>query len=229
MTRAALRTLVADRDRASADTVSDEARERAIDGAIKRYSLDRPLLRVVEAAVAPGGATIALPAGWDADFSTLSAVECPPGLVPAAMLEGVELRQTPAGIVIMLRDSLQAGTACWLHWTAQHQVTEDSSTIPAADIEAVACWAAATLLDQLAAARSGDTAPTLDVVKVDAGSTSRDYAARAKSLRQQYLDHVGVAADRAAPAGVVVSFDREQAQGYPGLLRNRRGLGWSGY
>ena len=225
MTLAALRTLVADRDRASAAPVSDEARDRAIDGAIKRYSLDRPRTLVV-AASAAGGAFLVLPEGWDPEFSQVAAVECPPGQVPAVNLDGVELRQTPTGVVIALPDALQAGTDYWLHYTAPHLVDEASSTIPAADIEAVASWAAATVLDQLAAARSGDTAPTLDVVKVDQGSTGRDYAARARDLRKLYRDHVGVRDDRAAPAGVVVSFDREVAQGYPGLLRPRRGWGW---
>lgn len=225
MTLAALRTLVADRDRAPADAVSDGARDRAIDGAIKRYSLDRPRI-VVVAASAEGGAFLTLPDGWDPVFSRVVSVECPPGKVPATFIDGAELRQTPTGTVIALPDALVAGTAYWLHHTTRHLVDEASSTIPSSDTDAVANWAAAILLDQLAAARSGDTAPTLDVVKVDPGSTGRDYAARARDLRKLYLDHVGAKPERAAPAGVVVSLDREVAQGYPGLLRPRRGWGW---
>jgi hypothetical protein len=53
-------------------------RDSAIDRAVQRYSTDRPRMKVVDVAAA-GGNVLALPAGWEADFSELISVEYPIG------------------------------------------------------------------------------------------------------------------------------------------------------
>jgi hypothetical protein len=90
-------------------------------------------------------------------------------------------------------------------YTVRHQLDGSADTVPDQDREAVACWAAALLLDQLAAKFSGDRLSTIPADSVDHQSKGRDYAARAAALRKRYTAALGVNPDRLAPAGVVVA------------------------
>ena len=71
---------------------------------------------------------------------------------------------------------------------AAPELTETRDTIPAADREAVCLLAAATLLDQLAAHRAGDTDSTIAADAADRGGPAARYARLAESYRRRYRE-----------------------------------------
>jgi len=199
-------------------------RDEAIARAVARYSKDRPQIKAEDAA-APGGNFLNLPAGWQADFSALRSIEYPIGDVPATLLaqESFGIYLAPTGEKIMLRDAITAGQNARINYTIRHIVSSaPADTIRADDREAVCAWSAALLLDQLAALFSGDSDSTIQADNVDHNSKSREYAARAKSLRARYFDEMGIDPKRNLAAGVVVDLDLADSQGRDRLLHPGR-------
>lgn len=206
------------RDGSSAITTDD--RDAALDAALARYSADRP--RTVLAALSGGGpGRLDLPDDWEPDVSRIASIEAPAGLIPPAFLASNlwAVHQTADGPALYLFASLAAGTDILLGYTVSHVVTAETDTVPARDREAVCCWAAALLLDQLASLTAGQGSPTIVTDQRDWETRSREYAARAKSLRSRYQDLLGVEDRRAAPAGVVVSHPDRDTRGQPRLQR----------
>lgn len=185
-------------------------RDRAIDLAVIRYSTDRPQT-VIEAVVSAGGVLLNLPASWDPDFSRLVKMEIPDGDNPTPI--SGETEQVLAGVQIRLDGSLAAAESVHIHFTQAHLVDAGSDTVPFKDREAVASWAAALLLEQMATLYSGNRQPTLAADTVDWQSKGRDFASRAKRFRQLYLDHLGIDPKRTVAHGVVVDFDRDSSDG----------------
>lgn len=201
-----LALLVDDLAPGSSGRLTDGARDRAIAAAVRQYGVDRPRLVVTDIAVVAGAAglpaSLPLPAGWEAGFSDVAAIEYPVGRVPARLLQkpAFERLETPLGPVIGLNGAIAAGELCRLTWTASHRLDATTDTIPAADREAVAWYAAAILFDALAAAVSGDREPTIQSDSVDHQSAAREYAARATTARRRYYDLIGLDPKREAPA-----------------------------
>lgn len=194
-------------------------RDQAIDLAVVRYSTDRPQT-AIEAVVSAGGVFLDLPAGWKADFSRLTAVEIPDG--DDATEIGAILDQRLSGWRIRLDRSLVAGETAHVRFTVAHVLDAGDDTVPLKDREAVSGWAAALLLEQLASLYSGHRQPTINADTVDWQSKGRDYAARAKRLRESYLDHLGIDPKRTVPAGAVVNFDQYDSQGRDRLVHTQR-------
>ena len=79
-------------------------------------------------------------------------------------------------------------------------LTADEDTIPPGDREAVCLLAAATLLDQMAAHRAGDTDSTIAADAADRGGPARRYAQLAEAHRRRYRELMGLeAAPRRRP------------------------------
>lgn len=214
--------LVDDLVRDGAGDIATADRDEAIARAVIRYSTDRPKLKVEDVAAA-GGHYLDLPGAFDGDFSQLREVETPPDEVPPAVLESSawSIYSTPAGTKILFESSLAAGADVRLRYTIPHTLDATTDTIPDKDREAVCAWAAALLLTQLAAKYSGDSQPTISADSVDHQDKGRDYAARAKELRQRYLDHLGIDPKRTVPAGAVVDLDQDNSLGGDRLTHSR--------
>ncbi len=73
-----------------------------------------------------------------------------------------------------------------------HTLADDGTSIPAPDREAVCAWAAALLLDQLAALHANDTDSTLRADAVDRQSLSDRYARLARGHRKRYRELLGL-------------------------------------
>jgi hypothetical protein len=204
------------RDESGAVSVSD--RDQAINLAVVRYSTDRPRSQI-EAIVATGN-LIDLPEDWEMDFSALQAIWLPDvnGRIP---LEG-RLENTLAGMRIRLTDSLATDTEVHVEYSILHEVTEASDTVPVRDREAVACWAAQLLLEQLSSLYSGHREPTIQGDTTDWQSKGRDYASRAKRLRENYLNHLGIDPKRTVPSGAVVNFNLRDQLGGDRIVHNQR-------
>ncbi|GAB4184219.1 MAG: hypothetical protein OHK0024_24370 [Thalassobaculales bacterium] len=207
MALADIQALVDNLVRDTSGTIASTERDRAIGLAVQRYSTDRPRLEVIDVTAA-GGQSIDMPEGWIAGFSRLVAVEQPAGEVPPAIWpdDTWRLYQGPAATVIHLARSVAAGASARLTITMPHMVSAEVDTIPAPDREAVACWAAALLLDQLAAAFSGDKISTIQAEVANPVSKGAEYAKRAAAARARYFAELGLDARRNAPASATVEF-----------------------
>lgn len=225
--------MLADYEQLVTDLIRDDAakialaeKDRAITAAVERYSEDRPQEKAED--LTPASANeLPLPAAWVQDFSTIRSLEYPVGNVPPTYLdrERYGLYRKPAGLVIQTKDgvAVSAGSVRSTY-TIKHQVDAGTDTIPVAHRQAVASWAGAILCEQLAAFYSGGTDSTIQADSVKNESKARDYATRAKQLRQFYLDELGIDPKRGEPAGTVVELKRPDTWGgakinHPPLVR----------
>lgn len=207
-------TLTADLTRDDAGKVSEAQLADAVQAAVLRYSKDRPVRKIVEVS-ALGGQVLALPPGWVADFSALQAIEFPVNAIPPVYMDkdAFLVRNTPAGQQIISGHAFAAGDVLWLHFTVPHTLSAMSNTIPDGDREAVCCLAAASLCEQLASLYAGDTDSTILADSVDHQQKSSLFAARAKALRQRYMNELGVDPKRSSPAGAIISFPSKDSRG----------------
>lgn len=199
--------IVDDYVRDEAGEISTESRDRAIGLAVARYSTDRPrpALAQIEAVA---GDLQPLPAEWDDAFSALSWVKSADGApLPAA----VEL--TLDGERIRLGASVEAGADMTVAFNRLHEVSEATDTVPFRDREAVGCWAASLLLEQLASLYSGAQQSTLDADAVNFQSKGAEFARRAGRMRQHYLDQLGIDPKRNVASGVVTDLDQRASDG----------------
>ena len=215
-------SIVDDLVRDDANRITPLQRDTAIISAIERYSKDRPRAKVEDVAAA-GGSLLALPAGWQADFSVLSSIEYPVDQTPPSFIPNDQwgMYLSPVGETIKLLSGLQAGVQCRLQYSIRHVVDADQDTIRIGDREPVCCLAAASLCDQLAAWSAGNTDSTIKADAVDYKSASAEYAARAKALRKRYTDELGIDDKKNVAASAVVSIQRPNSLGRERLTHGR--------
>ena len=195
-----IQALVDDLVRDDVSRVSPEQRDRAIGLALVQYSKDRPR-RVVEDVVSPGGARLAMPAG----ATRVEMVEYPAGQVPPAVLSPAAWGHyhSPTGVDLLFTRSIAPGASVRLTVLRPHVLTADASTVPETDHEALASYTAAVLFDQIAAATSGDSNPTIPADAVNHASKPESFAKRAERLRQRYYDLLGIDVKRTQPASAM--------------------------
>lgn len=213
-------SLVSD-DAAKIDVVD---RDNAIAYGVLRYSQDRPSDKVQDLTPA-ASRSLPLPTLWVADFSALKALEYPIGGVPPTLLENdrYALYRAPSGLTIQLLDAVAvAANNVRCTFTVQHSLSTTEDTLPPKDREAVCCWAAALLCEQLASLYSANTDSTIQAAHVETMSKAQQYARRARDLRKRYLDELGVAETRTVAAGVVVNLDFAASDGQDRLTHRRR-------
>ena len=100
-----------------------------------------------------------------------------------------------------------------------HVLTETQDTIPFIDREAVANWAAAFLLDGMAAGYAGSIASTISSDSVEHGAKANNYHTQAAACRKFYRDHMGLDDKRNAAAGTTVVVKRLGTSGRIGMIR----------
>lgn len=212
-------TLVTDLVRDDAGKISTGQRDSAIAGAVERYSQDRPVEKAADL-VGVSGQLIALPAAWEAEFSTLKSLEYPVGDVPPSFLQNDAwaLYRDVDALRIMLAASLPVASTVRAVFTVRHTLTTLVDTIPTNRREAVAKLAAASLCDQLAAFYANDTDSTIGAGMVQGQTKSQAYAARARDYRKQYQESVGVTDTSAAPASAVAVMRPKDGHGQPRLF-----------
>lgn len=223
-----LRALVDDLVRDGVGRLGETARDRAIGLAVVQYGKDRPRSQVTDivALDSPAPRHLPLPAGWVAEVSAPISIEHPIGHVPPRHVPRHcwAVLDTPAGTVIGLPPHLPATETYRLTWTLPHQLSDTADTIPEADREAVAHYAAGLLLDQVAVMRTGDQSSVIRADSVDHGETGPNYAARANAARKRYHDLLGIDLKRVQPASVTVHPPMPSTTGGDRLLfRRRRG------
>ena len=204
--------------------IANADRDEAIARAVARYSKDRPRAKIEDVA-APGGNKLNLPAGWQAGFSAILSIEYPIGNTPQSLLDqdSYTIYSTPTGDEIKIVSAINAAQQVRMSYTIRHAVdATPADTIRADDREPVCCWAAALLLEQLAAWFTGSSDSTIQADSVDRRSKGGEYASRAKSLRARYFAELGLDEKRNIAAGAVVDLDAADSQGRDRLLHPRR-------
>jgi len=183
--------------------LADDDKAHAAALAVARYSTDRPRTKV-EDVISTGGDTLMLPAAWT-DQSEVVTAEYPIGERPVAYLP-CTIYTTPAGQEIRLGDAISTGAEVRVTFTLPHVLSDTQDTVTA-HREAVACWAAALLLEELAAAAINDGDTTIQADTTDRRTKAQEYASRARALKARYAEAVGTSGDGSpAASGQTVSW-----------------------
>lgn len=193
-------TITTDLLRDERDRVNDAQLGRALDLALAQYGKDRPLKTVRDETL-----SIASRLAWPAD-GNVSAIEYPIGSIPPSLMprQSWQRYDAPDGAELIFPGGLPAGTTIRLTILAAHLLTVETDTVPEADREAVASYAAALLFDQMAADTSGDGNPLIAADAVQHGTKPDNYARRAERLRARYFEILGLDPKRVRPASVTV-------------------------
>lgn len=192
------------RDDSGVIAVSDM--DTAILLAVHRYSTDRP--RVIVEDVAPSGTQVLTPPSlWDVDFSRIVDIEYPLSDGRPIYLDSDQYYEYYAPTGRQIRFDLVPVSALRVRYSIAHALSQTQDTLPILHREAVASLAASLCCEQLSSwyANAGDE--TIQADRVNRLSQSKDYAARAASLRQRYLDGIGVEDKKVSAAGEVVNLN----------------------
>lgn len=175
----------------------------AVAAALAKYSKDRPGDLVDDVAGA-GTHDVGLPESWVEEFSRVKAVEYPVGRVPEALLRPSEWRiyRAPTGPFLrLIYAAPPAGSLVRVTIT----VPRAEADIVSGDLDAVACLAASFCCETLANLFAQTSDPTIAADVVNYRTKSGEFAARAKRLRQLYLDHLGIDADGGTAASLTTA------------------------
>ena len=179
------------KDTADRLTVYDDL-EPAIVAALARYSKHRPL-EVVEDLDADGTRDLDLPAGWVPEASTISRIEYPIGDEPETFLEAADWKfyRTPTGLKLRFVDApAEADASVRVTYTCLRLEAD----VPAGDLDAIACFAAAICLRTLAASYGQSSDPTISADVVNYQSKTDTYRRLADALEAKYFADLGIAA-----------------------------------
>ncbi len=196
--------------------------DAAIAAAVIRYSDDRPDSAIEMLSASDGG--LGLPEGWQEGFSRVVKIEYPIGHRPPTYLKPEDwfMYTLPATTgtppvaehtTIELVASPPEGANAQCIYTVKRLLDANRDTIPSKHMEALCCWAAALLCDEISAAYSANTDSTIQADSVDQTSPARSYAQRANTLRNRYYDALGIDPKKTAAAGCDVSFRDKNSLG----------------
>lgn len=205
MALADYQALVDDTVRAPSDGLVAGSRDKAIELARLRYSVDAPRELVEDIAWMADGYFGPLPEGWLTGSYLLDA-EFPIGEQPASTID-LQIYMEPADQKLVTPDGLQAGDIVRVRYAAPHELVAGDTptdTIPDVHREAVASYAAHILFKQLAANFSGERETPINADRADTESRARNFAQRAKEARAAYFSGIGKAdpqGDKGASSG----------------------------
>ncbi|MBS1248414.1 MAG: hypothetical protein H6R48_1203, partial [Proteobacteria bacterium] len=150
------------------------------------------------------------PTAWSADSELISA-EYPIGETPPALLP-CSIYTAPSGDVLRLGDGLALGAEVRLTFSVPHVVSDELDTVQPSHREAVAAYAAALLLEELAAASINDSDATISADTTDRRTKAQEYASRARALKTRYADALGLGKDGGGQAatGTTVAWPSRQ-------------------
>lgn len=203
--RADLLALMESMVRDELDRLSPDDESVALDLALHRYDRDRPR-KLVKDVLSDGSDSLPLPDGWE-DESELVSVEYPIGNLPVSLLTAT-IYTAPAGQVLRIGDALPVDASARCTFTVRHVVDDVMDTVRASHREGVAAYAAALLLEELAAASINEGDSTIHADTTDRRTKAQEYASRARALKSRYADALGLAKDgEPAPAsGMAVTW-----------------------
>jgi hypothetical protein len=200
----------------------------AIGAALKRYSGHRPRI-VVEDEDGNGGFDylLTLLADWTEGFSTIKTVEYPVDDTEASadVLSDDQwtIYQKPSGKCLrFLEDTPETTEDIRITYTALHTCTDAACTAPTYDEEALQILAASIFCEMLAAYYAQTQDSTIQADSVDHKSKASEYAARARSYRQMYFNHIGIKEGETPAASLTRDQDAAGSWGGDKMTHPRR-------
>ena len=181
---------------------------QAINTALKLHSRQKPLV-VVEDVDGDGGFDYAVSdlASWSTGFSVIKTVEYPvddDDETPDVLQDDQWIiYEKPAGKFLrFLEDKPAADEDIRVAYTALHTCTALACSVDDFDEQAVQMLCASIFCDMLATYFAQTQDSTIAADSVDHNSKAREYAARAKTYRKQYFDHLGIKEGQVTAASV---------------------------
>ena len=175
----------------------------AIGLVISRYNRDRAL-QIIQDCELGEGLVLETPESWVDRFSSVVSIEAPIGRNPPSYVteDYYYVYDLPDGSVELrlLTPVVPIGELCRIRYVAKHT---SASTFDEDDLEALACFGAAILCDQLAAAYSHDSNPSIQADSVDHVDKARKFSNRARDYRARYESKFGKPTTSAAASTIV--------------------------
>lgn len=187
--------------KSAGEDLTPEDYESGVVAALRTYSRHRPY-STVEDVAGTGSADIPAPARWEVGFSGLVSIEYPVGNIPESMIDrrDYKLALTPSGLQIRLLVARPtADEILRIIYTKGH--TPD--TVPVGDTEAVADYAAAVCLMQLAARYGQTSDPLISADVVNYRSKVDEFRRLAQAYTAAADAHLGIGA--AADTGAAIA------------------------
>lgn len=186
----------------------------AIGAALKKYCGHRPRI-VVEDEDGTGAFDylIALLEDWTEGFSVIKSVEYPvdDSEETASILQDDQwsIYQKPSGKCLRFLEATPETTEDFrVTYTTLHVCTDSACTVPSYDEEALQILAASIFCDMVATYFAQTQDSTISADSVDHKSKSADYAARARTYRKMYYDHLGIEEGKTPAASVTRDQDK---------------------
>lgn len=195
----------------------------SIEEALSLYSKDRPCRKVADIA-GDGEYTYSLPSDWVKDFSHLESVEYPAEERVPVYIEAEAWIIYDDGTSQKLRlteHTPQSGQTIRLTYTTLY-TEETIDQIPAGDREAFCALTASLCLGALSRHYAQTLEATLDVDAIDYQNKSRDYATRAKELKEDYEKHLFRSRENIRPASRTGDWDNRTSWGGDFLLHPKK-------
>jgi hypothetical protein len=193
--------------------LGEEEKVLAIGIAVKEHSKHRPRIVVEDkSGAAAFDYALTLLAAWSDGFSTIKQVEYPvddtdrdPDILQD---DAWGIYQKPAGKCLRFLEDEPAVTETFrVTHTALHTCDDAACTVDAFDDEHVQILTAAHFCNMLATYFAQSQDSTIQADSVDHKSKSSDYAARARTYRKLYFDHLGIEEGKTPPASVTKDQD----------------------
>ena len=196
----------------------------AIRAAVNKFSRLKPKIAVIDV-VGNDLKIMPLPEEWDEGFSKIIEVEYPLNEFPPAhlMSDLYMVYQSPEGEKLFTKDNFATTDTLRLSISVAYTVDAAKCDIHKTYFDIVSLWAAARCLDELSTIYSGDGDVTINADSVDHNGRAREYSNRARNLRKQFYDDLGVDPKRNIAAGAVVDLNQSTSHGKGNLQPRRRG------
>jgi len=162
--------------------------QAAVVAALEQYSSDFPRTVIEDLTTTDTTypITFALPARWVVGFSRVINVECPIGYQPVNLLKNYEfaVATEPTQTVLQITARNYPVQVIRVGYTVRHTW----ETVPAHHQRAVQCLATSIVCENLSTLNAGTTDSLISADGVNRESKTRNFALRAKTLRERYAE-----------------------------------------
>ncbi len=216
-TYAEFKEKVSDIVRDDAVKLTPEEKDRFIQEALKTYSRHKPR-EIVKDITGDGAYDYSIATHltfWSEEFSSIKSIEYPADERDPVYLDDDEymiIRKETGLYLRFLEVSPSAAQKIRVIYIGLHILSDSQNTIPGIHEDALCNLAASLCSGALASAYAHTSDSTITADSVDHMSKSREFAARAKAQKQNYLDQIGIKEGEVPPASVI----KDVKTDYPG-------------